>query len=187
MSVYCDQAWELAEMHQRIRLRSLRAEDLCVFHAYRSDAGVARLQGWQPMSEDEARIFLQAHTFAGEFIAGAWTQLAIVDAADDALIGDLGIHVAADCSVAEIGITIAPDAQGKGYAAEAIRAVIRFIFERTPVECIIACADVRNTPCIRALARAGMRERETREAVYKGERCREVVFSVARCVAENRI
>lgn len=53
------------------------------------------------MSEDEAGAFLEKHAFEGEFITGAWMQLTIADAADDALIGDLGIHVAADRSVAE--------------------------------------------------------------------------------------
>ncbi len=39
---------------ERIRPRRLRASDFRNFHAYRSDAEVARYQYWAPMSEAEA-------------------------------------------------------------------------------------------------------------------------------------
>jgi hypothetical protein len=42
-----------------IALRRLSVSDLAAFQAYRSDPELGRYQGWSPMSEPEARAFLE--------------------------------------------------------------------------------------------------------------------------------
>ena len=164
----------------RVRLRPMRVADLDAFLAYRRDPEVARLQGWAPISQQEAAELLAANAAVVGFVPGQWIQIAIAELPGDGLIGDIGIHLASDQSVAEFGITITPTAQGRGYATEAIRGLIQRLFATTPVSTIIACTDVRNAPCIAALKRAGMTLDDVREAEYKGELCVEQIFSVQR-------
>ena len=167
-------------MFERIRLRPLRETDLAPFLAYRSDPEVARLQGWERMSRPEAAAFIAENAAATGFVPGKWIQVAIADSPSDRLIGDLGVYLSPDRASAEFGITITPDAQGKGYATEAIRGLIGLLFSTTPVTNIVACADVRNAPCLAALQRAGMTHEGSRPAEYKGETCTESLFSIRR-------
>jgi RimJ/RimL family protein N-acetyltransferase len=165
---------------QRLRLRSLRQDDLSAFHAYRSDADVARFQGWSPMTVAEASAFLEAQTHNACLVPGTWHQLGIASLEGDLLLGDAGMWLSPDSTQAEFGLSIAPAEQGNGYGAESVRGLIELIFLATPVAEIVASSDVRNAPCLAALARSGMRHIDTRRAEYKGEMCTEHVFSVGR-------
>jgi hypothetical protein len=40
-------------------LRRLATADLAAFQAYRTDAALGRYQGWSPMTDAEARAFLE--------------------------------------------------------------------------------------------------------------------------------
>ncbi len=132
------------------------------------------------MSKQEALDFLINHSTDPGFRPTEWSQVAIADAVTDKLLGDIGIHLSQDLSVAEFGISITPSAQGNGYAVESIRGLIDLLFSFTPVNKVLACTDIRNAPCNAALSRADMSLVETRIAEYKGELCTENVFAVFR-------
>lgn len=159
-----------------VRLRTLReADDLAVFLGYRSDPQVARYQGWWPMDEAKARAFLreqgEAHPDPHPDSAAGWRQLAIADAATDALLGDLGVWLSHDRSEAQIGITVAPAAQGQGVGRSAMRAALVLLFADPALARVRADADARNLPCRRMLAAAGFRETGTVEVFVKEEAC----------------
>ena len=99
----------------RLTLRRLRADDLPRFQAYRHDAEVARYQGWVPVSDEEARGFLVEMSGAPFGRLGEWLQIAIADADDGFLRGDVGLFVAASGSEAEFGITLARAAQARAW------------------------------------------------------------------------
>lgn len=149
----------------RICLRRMRVSDLDVFALYRSDPDVARYQSWEPMDLDEMRGFLQANgTVAPLLRPGAWVQIAVADLARERLLGDLGIYLSPDGSQAELGLTLARGAQGKGYAQDAVRLACSLIFERKTVGRIWGIADLRNLASLRLLQRCGFvtdREEET--------------------------
>ena len=168
------------ETLRRVRLRPLREDDLDAFYVYRSDPEVARLQGWEPISRQDAAAFLKESASASAFVPGAWIQLAIADLQTDRLLGDLGVYLAPDQGTAEFGVTITPAAQGNGYATEIIGTLLKLLFSTTSVAKVIACTDTRNMPCIAALKRAGMVSTGMRTAEYKGEVCTEIVFSMQR-------
>ena len=171
----------LPHVCERVRLRRLRPSDFRAFHAYRSDPGVARFQGWSPMTEDEAMAFLRDQGRNAGLEPGEWAQLGIaVD--DDRLIGDLGLFLSPDARWAEFGVSLHPDAQGGGLATEAARALITLLFAHTPVQRVMAASDARNTACLRMLERLGMRLADTAAAEYKGEACTEHVFVLDRPV-----
>ena len=146
-----------------VRLRALREDDdLAVFLGYRSDPLVARYQGWGPMDEAKARAFLREHGAKADFdSAGHWLQLAIADAATDALLGDLGVWLSHDRSEAELGITLASASQGRGIGRSAMRAACGMLFSDSAVTRIHANADARNTASRRVVEKLELRNEGT--------------------------
>ena len=158
---------------ERLRLRRLTRADIPALVAYRSDERVAALQSWSTMTLDEAEALVAEQ-------GGEWLQIGIALKENDALIGDIGVRV--DGDAAEIGFSLAPDAQNRGYATEACRAVFARLFAE--VQRIEAVIDARNTAAIALVTRLGMSLDRTEEAEFKGAMCREHHF-VAR--AEKRV
>jgi RimJ/RimL family protein N-acetyltransferase len=164
-----------------ICLRALRDDDLAAFLGYRSDAQVARYQGWWPMDETKARTFLREQGASAHIdSAGHWLQLAIADAFTDALVGDLGVWMLNDSTEAELGITIAPTSQGMGVGRSAMRAALALLFADAAVTRVRANADARNTPSRRMLVAAGFRETGTADVLVKEEPCVECHYLVER-------
>ena len=62
----------------------------------------------------------------------------------------------------EVGYFLVPDAWGKGYATEACKRILRFGFEETPLEEIVATFDVGNTVSRKVLLKCGFKDHGTR-------------------------
>ncbi len=163
-----------------LRLRTLRPTDLDAFLVWRSDPEVARYQGWMPMDATTALAFLQSQAWASPQPAGTWRQIGVTDAANDRLLGDVGIWLFPDARAAELGISVAPAAQGRGVGRWAIASLCELLFAHAGVERIRAAADVRNLPCLRMLEAAGLHHCGLRGVVSKGEACEEQIFERVR-------
>jgi len=73
-----------------------------------------------------------------------------------ALIGDIGLHfLDQNTKTVEIGYTIAPTHQRKGYAFEAVSRMLAYLFTILHTNIIIAVTDPQNHPSIGLLARLG--------------------------------
>jgi RimJ/RimL family protein N-acetyltransferase len=168
----------------RVRLRRLRRGDLDDFRAYRGDPRVAEYQGWEPMGVAEAEAFLASQARHASLAPGAWRQLGIADAASDVLVGDIGLYLSPDQSTIEFGISLRADAQGRGLGTECVRGLIDLLWRATPVESIIAHADIRNLACLSMLGKAGMLQVSRQEVSCKGECCIELGFVVKRGTVE---
>ncbi|AGL18732.1 GNAT family N-acetyltransferase [Actinoplanes sp. N902-109] len=140
---------------ERLVLRRFRAEDAAVLAAYRSDPAVARYQSWTaPYSLDKARYAVQTMIAADPAMPG-WFQWAIEHTATRTLIGDVGVNLADNLRQAEIGYTLATAHQGQGYATEAVRAVLRDLFEVRGLHRVSAECDARNVRSAQLLERVG--------------------------------
>jgi RimJ/RimL family protein N-acetyltransferase len=85
-------------------------------------------------------------------------QRAIADAQDGRLLGDVAVHaLAVTPRTAEVGITLAPAAQGRGLAAEAVRTLLAALFDQHGMHRVVAHADDRNVPVQRLLEGVGFR------------------------------
>jgi GNAT superfamily N-acetyltransferase len=105
---------------------------------------------------------------------GHWFQLAIAARDSDQLIGDIGVQLHGGAGLlAEIGFTLAPAAQGRGLATEAVGAMVQMAAAHTPVQRIVAVADTRNAASLRLLQRLGLRPFATLPAVFRGQPCLE--------------
>ncbi len=160
-------------------LRRLRLDDLEAFQAYRADPEVGRYQGWEPATAAEAAAFIAEMAAAPCPTLGDWVQIAIADAQTDALIGDIGLHVSESGEEAELGITLARAAQGRGLAVDASRALIAGLQQDTAVRRLVGITDVRNTPSARLLERLGMALEGEQETMFRGELCREWRYGLA--------
>lgn len=162
----------------RLTIRTFEITDVSAFHAYRSLEEVARFQGYDPMSYAEAHAFILDQIDAEINTEAAWIQLAVVVSATNQLIGDFGLCI--DEQIAQTGFSFHPDYQGKGYATEAFRGMLRFLFEENGVRRVVETADDRNLACIRLLERCGLqKEGHFKENLFlKGEWCSEVQYAL---------
>jgi RimJ/RimL family protein N-acetyltransferase len=166
----------------RLILRRFHARDVDAFSAYRSDPVVARYQSWDPpFTADEAISFVGSLASVHPGSPDEWFQFAIQDRATGDLIGDCGLRVdGRSPDVAELGFTLARDRQGRGFALEAVAAVLAYAADRLGVRRVVAVTDARNGPSIALLERLGMRHMESRTVRFKGERCEEREYRLDR-------
>ena len=143
----------------RLLLRRFREDDLEAFVAYRRDPDVARFQSWDTSySIDDARAFFAQQLTLEPGQAGDWLQLAIEQRANGALCGDCGVQVLTEQPrTAELGITLASLYQKRGVGAEALAAIIRWLFGELNVHRVFANADDRNVRMQQLLERLGFR------------------------------
>jgi aminoglycoside 6'-N-acetyltransferase len=163
------------DQQSRIKLRRLQPADLRAFQAYRHDPEVGRFQGWAPQSDGAALAFLDAMAEAPPFPRGAWWQLGIAERRTGRLIGDIGVCRDPDGLGAEIGFSLAREAQGQGLAREALQALLVRL-SHLDVRRLRAHCDARNQACLGLLQRLGFVECGREWAQYKGERCEEIAF-----------
>jgi RimJ/RimL family protein N-acetyltransferase len=161
---------------QGTTVRLLQASDLERFHAYRSDAVLARYQGWTPMNLDDAQKFLHEMAAISALRHGGWIQLGIAETTSNALIGDVGLYLETDESTAEIGFTLCQHAQGHGHAKRAIESCLLLVFGITCADHVRAVTDTRNTNSIRTLERANFVKVAEQQSDFKGEQCSEFVY-----------
>ncbi len=143
----------------RLLLRRFEARDVEALHAYRADPEVARFQGWAldyGRAEAEAFVAEQAEIEPGALGVGA--QIAIELKATGVLIGDLFLWTPEkEPRQAKFGYTLARAAWGHGYATEAVRGLLGYVFDTLGKQRVTALTDTRNERSIALLERIGMR------------------------------
>lgn len=167
----------------RLDLRPFQPGDLAVLHTYLSRGDVNRYLYTEPtINEESTRIALETRRGRIELReSGDVLQLAIVVRQTGQLVGDvLLMWRSAEYRQGEIGYVLHPDHQGKGYATEASREMLRLGFARLGLHRIYARLDGRNTASARVLERLGMRrEAHLRENEYvKGAWTDEVIYAL---------
>jgi RimJ/RimL family protein N-acetyltransferase len=156
---------------ERLILRGHTIDDFPSYAAMWAEPVVTRFIGGAPLGEEDAWAkFLR--------IAGHWALMgygfwAIEEKASGKRIGEAGIlNVKRDMvpsfhGVPEIGWGLHPSVHGKGYATEAVNAILAWAerrFGKVRMVCIIA---PENTPSLRVAERTGFREQV--RTTYKGE------------------
>ncbi|MGH3908675.1 MAG: GNAT family N-acetyltransferase [Pseudonocardiaceae bacterium] len=172
----------------RLEIRRFTPDDARPFAAYRSDPCVARYQGWDtPYPLSSARQFIEALGDSHPGTPGQWFQFAVARRDDGALAGDCAARPRADDPrVVEIGFSLARGHQGRGYATEAVRQLLDYLFEDErgvrPVHRVTAGCDVRNTRSAALLERVGMRREGhlVESEWFKGEWTSEYRYALLR-------
>lgn len=174
----------------RLRLRHFQMSDCAAFVAMRADPEVARYQSWHSLDHTAAQAFISEMNAAEPGVPGEWFQVAIADRHTDAFIGDCALHVKADDpQQAEIGFSLTRQAQGQGFATEAISALLDFLFQERALQRVVAICDVRNQGSYKFLERLGMRrEGHTHHSYWnKGEWTDEYQYAILREEWQRRV
>lgn len=165
----------------RLLLRRLVPADAPALSRYRDLPEVARYQSWDSFTLADAERLVADQQAVAREAPGTWLQLGMV--ADAALVGDLGIHTRADDpQQVELGITLDPAHQGRGYAAEAISAALDYVFGTLGKHRATATTDAANGPAAALFARLGFRREGhyRRNVWFKGGWGDEFLFALLR-------
>jgi RimJ/RimL family protein N-acetyltransferase len=169
---------------ERVLLRRFQLADVAEFVAYRSCAEVARFQSWDaPYPREEGERTIRQMMGEDPDTAGEWFQFAVALRPAGPLIGDCAARPHADDPrQCEIGFTIAPGYQGRGYATEAARLLVGYLFGRRGKHRITASCDPRNAASAAVLERLGMRrEGHLRESTWgTGEWTDDLLYGLLR-------
>src|SRR5581483_5951886 len=124
----------------------------------RSDPQVALYLYGEPMSEDEARAFLQTKIASPSWSEeGDWLTVAAVERGSGETVGDLSLQWMSERhKTAEIGFIFDPRHQGKGFATEAARALLDWAFA-SGFHRVVGRTEARNAASARVLEKLGMR------------------------------
>lgn len=124
-----------------------------------------------PAREDEERLFSALRSLSerdDKYVFGIFLEDTLIGLLNDTEINDKTI---------EVGYAIHPDYSGKGYATEALRAVIPYLFSVGFNE-IIAGAFESNRASLRVMEKSGMkRSALTASVEYRGKKHKCVYFS----------
>lgn len=164
----------------RLRLRLHEPGDQTWLHAIYSQPEVARYLLVEPWSDvDAAKEISKRLVRTG--LEGDAKALGLVIEHDGTPIGDVALWlVDAERRVAEIGWALDPRHRGRGYAREAVGAVLRAAFGRYGLHRVAAQMDARNHASAALAAAVGMRrEAHLRQDWWsKGEWTDTVIFGM---------
>lgn len=140
-------------------MRSFVEEDLQRFSEYRSDPEVARYQSWNmPYSLEQAKYLFTEMGKTEPGTPGEWYQIAVERKDHPGIIGDCGFEIKRyDRQQAEIGFSFSQQFQKQGYATEAVRGLLDYLFSSFNLHRVIATCDADNQASVRLLERLGMR------------------------------
>lgn len=165
----------------RLYARAFTPDDVETFVAYRQDPDVARYQSWTDYTLEQGRTLVAANQELRLGVPGRWYQIALQERSGDHLIGDLALKIdAEEPREAEIGFTLSPTQQGKGYATEAVKGLLHYAFGTLSLHRIIAITDALNEPAASLLQRVGMRREAhfVENIFFKGSWGSENLFAV---------
>jgi RimJ/RimL family protein N-acetyltransferase len=155
---------------ERLRMRGHRLDDFSACAEMWADPVVTRHIGGKPFTKEE--VWARLLRYAGHWALMGFGYWAIEEKATGSFVGELGfadfkrdIEPPLD-GMPELGWALASRAHGKGYATEAVRAVVAWgdrHFAAAPTVCII---HPDNLASIRVAEKCGYRE--SRRTTYKG-------------------
>lgn len=147
---------------ERLVMRGHRLDDFDAYAAMRSDPAVVRHIVGKPLSEEEAWArFLRAIGHWSLLGFGHW---AVVEKASARFVGDVGfVNLKRDTlppldDAPEIGWLLAPEARGRGYATEAVRAALDWGAVRFGAVRTICLIGHENLASLRVAEKCGYRE-----------------------------
>lgn len=165
----------------RLLLRPVRMEDADFIFQYRSNAEVNRYQGWIPTTIEDVHHFIANKVSPEINLPCKWFQFAIIKKQGNEVIGDIGVYFpATDLFQVEIGCTLNQKHHGRGYATEALKFTIDYLFSELGKRRIVASIDPRNLPSISLFERLGFRkEAHFKESLFiNGEWVDDLVFAL---------
>lgn len=142
----------------RIKLRPVDSKDNEQIFSYRSDSETNKYQRFVPKELNEVDEFIAKNPPVFNQ-PESWFQLVIIEKESAEIIGDIGIHFIGDDGFqCELGCTLSKKRQGKGFATEAMKITIDYLFNSQNKHRITGSVDPNNIDSIRLLERLNFRK-----------------------------
>ena len=143
---------------ENLTLRRYVPEDAEVLYKrLGSDPGMVQYSGWNPyatldMAKQTVQRFICSYEDSHSY---SW----VMDS-DGTAVGTIGAY---DCQndQIEVGFSTVKEWQGRGFATEALKAVLRYLTEKEGFSCVVAWCAEENTGSRRVLEKSGMRLAES--------------------------
>jgi len=144
---------------ERLTIGQLTLTGLEDFYHYRSNPDVVKYQGFDFYTLSQAKSFIEENATKTFGVPGQWVQYAIQSNKTGKLIGDCAIKLDQfDTRLGEIGITISPCEQKKGYAKETLLGILNFLFSMEDFHRVTETVDAENLASIQLLKSVGFRQ-----------------------------
>ena len=166
---------------ERLVIRDFEPNDGPRIFSYHRHPDVARFQSWGTESVDVIQTYIRGLASVEPGTPGNWYQVGLYLRQGDKLVGDCGFRVLVEKSEqVEIGITVAPEFQNKGYAGEALQSLLAYLFVQLRKHRVFGSVDPRNEPSMRLLERVGMRKEAhfVKSLWFRGEWVDDVIFAI---------
>lgn len=139
----------------RITIRSIRPDDAISLFHYRKDKTANQFQGFIPESVEEVEEFIN-NTCAEINKPDTWHQVVLIRKDSNELIGDIGINFTKNNhDTVFIGYTLNKHHQNQGFAFEAVKTVIEYVFNTLKKNRVMATITPANTNSIRLVKKLG--------------------------------
>ncbi|WP_421532538.1 GNAT family N-acetyltransferase [Lelliottia amnigena] len=144
----------------RLLLTPFEPSDWAFFRSLREDRDIMRFMASIASEKETRRVFAARLTAQHTFVIRAHD--------DDTPLGDIGLQVSTQFrEEADIGYTVIPQAQGRGIASEALRAVCDYAFNLVGVNAVNAYVLADNVGSVRVLEKTGFVRTQVLEKAYE--------------------
>ena len=147
---------------EHLVLRRYRPDDAeQLFKYLGTDPEMYRYSGWNPyatpeMARETVQRFIKSY---GDEHSYSW----VMDAnGDDVIAGTIGAYDYDGDSI-EVGFSVIPGWQGRGFATEALRRVLEYLTENEGISCVTAWCAADNIASKKVLEKSGMQLVRTEE------------------------
>lgn len=141
----------------RLLLRPMSEEAMRELLDGRAAGGAAWAEGY-PLDGTLVAVAMQLGQERNGAQAAGFTHYQVLARPDDVVVGDIGFHAPPDeLGEVSVGFGIVPAARGRGYAVEALRALLAWALRQPQVRSVHADTDLVNLASQRVLVAAGMR------------------------------
>ena len=140
---------------ERLCFHPWEAEDFPLFVSLHSDPEVQHFLQMGDPPWDEAYLRAKFEVFRTDYAAHGWTKFKVTDR-QGTFIGRAGFGWFPDTGELELGYSFKHALWGHGYATEAARALLDWIYRAKPVDHVIGFAVAEHAASRRVLEKAGM-------------------------------
>ena len=166
----------------RLRLRKLTKHDATDMFEYASLQEVTRFLTWSP-HESPAYTKKYVRYLVSQYRSGEFLDWAIALKENDRMIGTCGFtSIDIENSTAEIGYVLNPAYHKNGFASEAVRCVMEYVFGHLEFNRAVARVIEGNEDSVKLLQRLGFRQEGTgiEELFVKGRFVNVMHFAISK-------
>ena len=155
----------------RLLVRPFQSGDAAGLAARRNDPELARYQSWTlPYTDEQARQVVDELVTMNGPADDEWWMAAVCDTGSDDVYGEVAVRLSWQGRTAEIGYALGRDHWGRGYATEAVEAMVGYLFDDLGATRLFGMIHPDNTASAMVLERSGfLFEGHTKSSYWVGD------------------